>query len=126
VADLVWPKCGGKYSWDDVTSGTALVLTLPLLAREELPSYLHTVANIPASVIAIGAGKFIQLCRGAGRSKVEKSLLYAMNCSSSTHPTNAVLLHRVLGADRIKIVVEVLADVSAGEELLWKYGGEKY
>ena len=121
MADLVWPKCGGKYSWDDVTSGTALVLTLPLLAREELPSYLHTVANLPASVIAIGGDKFVQLCRGT-----EKSLLYAMNCSSSTRHPNTVLLHRVLGADRIKIVAEVLADVSAGEELLWKYGGDKY
>jgi hypothetical protein len=49
-----------------------------------------------------------------------------MNCSSSTRHPNTVLLHRVLGADRIKVVVEVLADVSAGEELLWKYGGEKY
>ena len=106
MADLVWPKCGGKYSWDDVTSGTALVLTLPLLAREELPSYLHTVANIPASVIAIGGDKFVQLCRGT-----EKLLLYAMNCSSSAHPANAALLYRELGAD-IKAVVEVLADVA--------------
>ena len=102
-----------------------LVATLPLLVSEELPSHLRAVEIIPASIIAIGGGKFIKLCRGAGRSKVAKSLLYAMNSSPSTRHPNAALLYRELG-DRIKIVVEVLADVSAGEELLWKYGGEEY
>ena len=51
--------------------GATLVPTPPLLALEELPSHLRVAANVPASVIAIGSGKYIQLCRGARCSELE-------------------------------------------------------
>ena len=123
--DIEYAALGGKQSWGDVTSGTVLVLTLPIpdqIAAEHYCSFMEK-NHVPDPAIFLPSlgGRVVPLCVSR-RGKISKSPLWYMNSSSSPATANAAVLHKVVG-DECKIVVEVRKTVLKGQELTWFYGG---
>ena len=123
--DIEYAALGGKQSWDDVTSGTVLVLTLPIpdqITAEHYCSFMEK-NHVPDPAIFLPSlgGRVVPLCVSR-RGKISKSPLWYMNSSSSPATANAAVLHKVVG-DECKIVVEVRRTVLKGQELTWFYGG---
>ena len=123
--DIEYAALGGKQSWDDLTSGTVLVLTLPIpdqIAAEHYCSFMEK-NHVPDPAIFLPSlgGRVVPLCVSR-RGKISKSPLWYMNSSSSPATANATVLHKVVG-DECKIVVEVRRTVLKGQELTWFYGG---
>ena len=121
--DMIPAALGEKQSWDDLTSGTALVLTLPVLdpiAEDDYCSFMEK-NNAPDAAVLLPSGRVVPLC-STSHGKISKSALYFMNSSSSPATANVAVLHRTVD-DTCKIVVEVRKTVPRGQELTWFYGG---
>ena len=120
--DMIPAALGEKQSWDDLTSGTALVLTLPVLdpiAEDDYCSFMEK-NNVPDAAVLLPSGRVVPLC-STSHGKISKSALYFMNSSSSPATANVAVLHRTVD-DTCKIVVEVRKTVPRGQELTWFYG----